>query len=278
MAIKDLAVAYNGSTNSKAALDLAIQMCKKYAASLTGLYVRQPLGIEPHLSKWTSRSVMEALRKAGDEAVESTEVDFRQSITTAAFDGSVEWQVEEGQTNETLARLALYHDVLLIGQFSSPGEKREYVRVEDLVQRSGRPLIVVPNGYTVRPFADYAVVAWDDSRPAARALASAMHIIETKKRLDVVRVGTAKKATSESKSVDPEIVRHLKRHGIAAHTVDSTARRDRIGQAILDHCAKNEPDVLVMGAYGHARLREDIFGGVTRYILRHMNLPVFMTH
>lgn len=278
MAIRDLAVAYNGSANSKAALSLAIQMCKKYDAALTGLYVRLPLDVEPHVRRWMSKNILESLSKAGDKAVESTEADFRETITAAGFDGVAEWLVAEGETNEMLARLARYHDILVIGQFSKAGEARERVRAEDLVQRTGRPLVIVPNGYEVRPFAEYAAVAWDGSRPAARALADAMHILETKKRLDVVRVGTAKTPASGRRATGRDIVRHLERHGIAAHAVALTAGRDGIGQAILEHCDKNGPDVLVMGAYGHARLREDMFGGVTRHILQHMNVPVFMTH
>ncbi len=274
MAIKDLAVAYNGSANSKAALSFAVQMCKKYDAALTGLHVRAPLNLEPHVRRWTSESVLDSLHKAGDEAVKATESDFRDAVSAAAFGGVVEWFVMEGHTNDALAHVARYHDILVIGQFSESGEKRSRVRAEDLVQHSGRPLIVVPNDYAVRPFTEYAAVAWDGSRPAARALADAMQILETKKRLDVVRVG-ARKAAEVS---GPDIVTHLKRHHIAAKAVSLTSTRDRVGQTILDYCAENQPDVLVMGAYGHARLREDLFGGVTRYVLQNMNVPIFMAH
>ncbi len=278
MAIKDLAVAYNGSANSKAALSFAIQMCKKYDAALTGLHVHPPLNLDAQVRRWTPKDVLESLRKAGDEAVKSAEDDFRESVAAAGFAGTATWLVDEGQTNETLARLARYHDLLVIGQFSEAGETRTRVRAEDLVQRSGRPLIIVPNGYEVRPFAEYAAVAWDGSRPAARALGDAMQILETKKRLDVVRVGTAKAAAPASGAAGPDIVRHLKRHGIEARAIALTASRDRVGQTILGYCAEEQPDVLVMGAYGHARLREDIFGGVTRHILQNMNVPVFMAH
>ena len=168
MAIKDLAVAYNGSANSKAALSFAIQMCKKYDAALTGLHVHTPLDLEPQLRRWTPENVLESLRKAGDEAVKSSEADFRKNVAAAGFTGTAEWLVEEGPTNETLARLARYHDLLVIGQFSEAGETRTRVRAEDLVQRSGRPLIIVPNGYEVRPFAEYADSSASSKKSATR--------------------------------------------------------------------------------------------------------------
>ncbi|MEM7225961.1 MAG: universal stress protein [Pseudomonadota bacterium] len=279
MAIKDLAVAYNDSSNSKAALAFALQMCRKYDAALSGLHVRLPLNLEPQVRRWMPKEVHESLVKAGDEAVAEIEAGFREAVAASGFAGEVAWHVEEGQTNEHLARLARFHDLLVIGQFSEAGDnKRLRVRAEDLVLRSGKPLIVVPNGYEVRPFQEFAAVAWDGSRPAARALSDAMQILETKKRLDVVRVAAPGHGTPPSVPPGRDILRHLARHGIEAKRVRLSAAKDGIGAAILDHCAQSQPDVLVMGAYGHARLREDLFGGVTRHILQHMNVPVLMAH
>ncbi|MEM7226214.1 MAG: universal stress protein [Pseudomonadota bacterium] len=278
MAIKDLAVAYNGSTNSKAALSFAIQMCKKYEAALTGLHVRAPISFEPQVQRWMPKEVLESLKIAADEGTQEVESGFRAAVAEADFPGQVEWLVEDGPTNEHLARLSRYFDLLVIGQFSEAEDdaKRLKVRAEDLVIRSGKPLIIVPNGYQVRPFTEHAAVAWDGSRPAARALADAMQILETKQRLDLVTVTAPGKVSTPRPGHD--LPRHLKRHGIAVETVALSASKDQVGAVILGHCAKSQPDVLVMGAYGHARLREDLFGGVTRTILKTMNVPVLMSH
>jgi nucleotide-binding universal stress UspA family protein len=71
---------------------------------------------------------------------------------------------------------------------------------------------------------------------------------------------------------------HLKRHGIAAQRVALSASREGVGATILDYCKAQDADVLVMGAYGHARLREELFGGVTRHVLQNMTVPVLMSH
>lgn len=277
MAIKDLAIAYNGSTNAKAALSFAIQMCNKYDAALNALHVRAPVGLEPHIQRWTPKNVLDSLQAAADESLRNIEQSFHEIVAETGFKGQADWIVEEGQTNDHLARLARYYDLLVIGQFSEPDDiQRTMVRAEDLVHRAGKPVIIVPNGYTVRPFQEYAAVGWDGSRTAARALQDAMQILETKKRLDVVSVGAEKPRSEVLPGRD--IIRHLKRHGIDARRVTLTGTREGIGETIMNYCTENKPDVLVMGAYGHARLREDLFGGVTRHILKNMTVPVLMAH
>lgn len=278
MSIKDLAVAYNGSENSKKALKFAIQMCEKHGAVLTGLYVHTPLVIEPHISRWMSQSTIDSQYKAGDEAIKYIEADFRQFIADAGFDGVVDWLVEEGDTNETLTRLGLYFDILLIGQFSFTGEKHERMRAENLLQNAGRPLMIVPNGYEARPAKDFTAVAWDGSRPAARALATCMLLLETEQRIDVVCVTSEKKASVETAEPKPSIIQHLARHGIEANSIKLISKQDKVGQTILSYCEESQADILVMGAYSRARLRENLFGGVTRHILYNMKIPVLLTH
>ena len=277
MAIKNLAVAYNGSSNADTAVAFAIQMCRKYDATLTGLYVNAPVRFEGQVKRWISDDTMSNLRHAEQQVGQSIEARFRDQAAAAGFEGQVEWIGDEGPPNTVLARLARYYDLLLIGQFSEPADRNRPVRAEDLVLMSGTPLIIVPNGYEVRPFGEYAVLAWDGSRPAARALSDAMQILETKKRLDVVTVAARGKDTPDA-SARPNIVTHLRRHGIDARQVTLAANREGIGPTILDYCARNGPDVLVMGAYSHTRLREDLFGGVTQHVFRKMTVPVLMAH
>lgn len=276
MAIKDLAVAYNGSANAGAAIALAAQMCRKYGAALTGLYASNPLRFEGNVERWISADVLESLRAAEVQATGAIEESFRAKVAGTGLVGSAEWQTEEGQPNGVLARLARYFDILLMGQFSAPSDARRAVRAEDLVLRTGKPLVIVPNSYEIRPFQEYAVVGWDGSRSAARALSDAMQILETKKRLDVVSVRPSREESGPAHSAD--IVRHLQRHSIDARHIVLTAVREGIGPTILNYCGENRPDVLVMGAYGHSKLREDLFGGVTRHVLEYMTVPVLMSH
>ena len=276
MAIKDLAVAYNGSGNADVAVDLALQMCRKYAAALTGIYAINPIRFEGNVAHWISDEVMRTLRNAEAAVTKSIEQSFRRRVASAPPDGEAEFVAEEGQANVVLARRARYHDILLMGQFSVPGDAGRHIRAEDLVLRTGRPLVVVPHSYEIRPFQEYAVVGWDGSRQAARALSDAMQILETKKRLDIVTVRASGDGRPPPQS--SAVVKHLERHGIEARHIALMAMREGIGQTLLNYCADNLPDVLVMGAYGHTKLREDLFGGVTRRVMENMTVPVLMSH
>jgi nucleotide-binding universal stress UspA family protein len=276
MAIRDLAVAYNGSANADVAVDLAVQMCRKYGAWLTGLYVSRPVEFEGRVERWITPEVREMLNRAQAETAGGIEAGFRERAGANGFDGPLEWIALDGQPNAALARQARYHDLLLLGQFSDPADAGRPVRAEDLVLRAGKPLVIVPNNYVVRPFSEYAVVAWDGSRPSARALSDAMQILETKARIDLVCVTSSEEERAPRSA--PQIVRHLERHGVDARQIVLKASREGVGGTILGYCEENAPDVLVMGAYNHAKLREDLFGGVTRHVLQHLNVPVLMSH
>ncbi|MGH6925919.1 MAG: universal stress protein [Propylenella sp.] len=277
MAIKDLAVAYNGSGNADVAVDLALEMCRKYGAALTGVYASNPVRFEADVARWISDDVMQTLRNAEAAVTKSIEESFRRRVGSALPGGGVaEFVAQEGPANVVLARQARYHDILLMGQFSAPADAGRPIRAEDLVLRTGRPLVIVPHGYQLRPFQEYAVVGWDGSRQAARALSDAMQILETKARLDVVTVRAQGDIRPPPKS--SPVVRHLERHGVEARHIALTATREGIGQTLLDYCTENLPDVLVMGAYGHTKLREDLFGGVTRRVMERMTVPVLISH
>ena len=277
MAIKDLAVAFNASDNSRAAVKLAVQMCRKYEATLTGVYTHLPVKFESQVEIWISDEMKASLEKADADTAAAIEDTFRACIEESGFDGPVEWISPTGHPNNLLAKSARYHDLLLIGQYSNLDRNQRRVRAEELVMNSGKPIIIVPVGYQVRPFTGHAVVAWDGSRPAARALSDAMQILETKERLDVVTVGAA--GAEASKDVlGQDIITYLSRHGINAKQTNLSASREGVGATLLGYCSETDPDVLVMGAYGHARLREELFGGVTRHILENANVPVLMAH
>lgn len=277
MAIKDLAVAFNASDNSMAAVKLAVQMCRKYEATLTGIYTHLPVKFESQVENWISEEMRESLQKADANAVAAIGEAFRSCVKESGFDGPAEWVCPTGQPNDLLAISARYHDLLLIGQYSNPDRNQRRVRAEELVMNSGKPIIIVPAGYQVRPFTGHAVVAWDGSRPAARALSDAMQILETKKRLDVVTVG-APGAQARKDTFAQDVVTYLSRHGINAKLTNLSASREGVGATLLGYCSETDPDVLVMGAYGHARLREELFGGVTRHILENANVPILMAH
>jgi nucleotide-binding universal stress UspA family protein len=278
VAIKDLLVAYQGDKGSRTALEFALQMAKKYGAAVTGAHVHVHEQYASQVRTWIPEDVLERVRQAEQEAVATIEKSFRQTIEEIGPKTAQHWIAVEGPPSLMLARLVRCFDLLLTGQFE--GAIRHGGRVvqpEELLLRSGKPMIIVPQGYKVRPFKEEAAVAWDGSRSAARALTDAMQILETKKRLHVVTVKRDGEEEDTRRLGDHDIFEHLKRHGIDAQPALLQAKGG-VGRTILDYCEKIDPDVLVMGAYGRGNIGAMLFGGVSRYVLENQTVPVMMAH
>ncbi len=140
--------------------------------------------------------------------------------------------------------------------------------VERLVFAGGAPALVAPSGArkVERTSFDRIAIAWDSSRPAARAVADAMPLLQRAAKVRVFSVENEKKFESLRTGVD--LAKHLSRHGIDVEIDAIEKSRDQnIGQAFKSYISKHSIDLLVMGAYAHSRLREFVLGGATMSVL-----------
>jgi len=160
-----------------------------------------------------------------------------------------------------------------------PAEANEFAdqpNAEALIFESGRPVLMVPREPR-KPFVlNTATVAWDFSRPAARAVGDALPLLIRAKRVHIVTVINEKRI--DTRRSGPELAKHLARHGIDVilETVDAAGRR--IHEALEATTHVHDSDLLVMGAYGHSRLREFVLGGATRSMIARPPLPVLLSH
>lgn len=180
------------------------------------------------------------------------------------------------QVSEVLAEYARFRDLTIVP--IAKGDDFEQWYAESVIFGSGRPTLVIPPEWKRRiPFAvETAVVAWDFSRAAARTVADAIPVLQKAKHVYVVTVMNEKEIDSRRSA--PELAKHLAHHGVevVVDTVDAAGRD--IGTVIKSYCASRDADLLVMGAYGHSRVREFILGGATRSVLSQPTLPVLMSH
>lgn len=278
MAIKDLLVAFDGNAASHTAARLGVQMAQKYGARLTGVFVAEPASYGSHLQRWMTRDVQAQVREAEKVAAAGIEEQFRKAVADAGYAAAPGWIQLEGKPYVLLPRISRYFDLMLVGEFGSDERAagRE-LQADSLLLRSGKPLIVVPKSYTVRPFREHAMVAWDGSRSAARALTDAMQILETKQRLDVIDL-KRDRSRWEPPAADHDIVAHLKLHGVNAERVTLDPGTRLPGQALLDHAGETDPDLLVMGAYGRGKFGGLLFGSMTRYVLENLTVPALLSH
>jgi nucleotide-binding universal stress UspA family protein len=164
----------------------------------------------------------------------------------------------------------------VVGQ-TNPAEMSDAIMddfPEYMVLNSGRPTLIVPYAGEFSNIGQRPVVAWDGSRAAARAVTDALPFL---KLAESVSIAMFNSKLSAGEQVGAELVAFLGRHDIQAEVIAKKTKLD-IGNALLSLAADCDADMLVMGGYGHSRLREMIMGGVTRRILESMTLPVLMSH
>lgn len=176
---------------------------------------------------------------------------------------------------EVVADRARLHDLTVCG-IDDHGLLSEHAIADYVLFQSGRPLIVVPSDHSGPFSCERVIVAWDYSRTAARALGDAMPFLRAAKEVAIITIGDDKEMASSL--TRDGVVASLKHRGVTA-CYEQTERGDlTIAQAINAAAARLEANLLVMGGYGHSRLREFVLGGATRGVLQAPALPTFLSH
>jgi nucleotide-binding universal stress UspA family protein len=180
------------------------------------------------------------------------------------------------QLSTVVTEHARLHDLAII-PIGEQAPLQHYV-AECVVFGSGRPTIVVPEEpKRGRPSSfDMVGIAWDFSRPAARAVADALPILSRAKSVRVVTVTQEK--TIHTRRSSAELAKHLACHGIKVVLEEEDAAGRTIGEALENYATAHDLDLLVMGAYGHSRMRDFILGGATKTIVAAPPLPVLLSH
>jgi len=141
---------------------------------------------------------------------------------------------------------------------------------------SGRPVIFVPYIQKSGLKLDRVMLCWDGSRAATRAINDAMPFLEKAKQVELVIVSS--KAGKANELTGADMGQHLARHGLKVEVKRITSPDIDVTSTILSYAADSSADMIVMGGYGHSRLREFILGGVTRGLLETMTVPTLMSH
>jgi nucleotide-binding universal stress UspA family protein len=182
-----------------------------------------------------------------------------------------------------LARHARYADLAVLGRPDrQAGGADDVLLVEAAFLDSGRPALLLPpetvaGGPTLPPWR--VLVAWDGSREAARATSDALPLLRLADSVVVLVVeGRDVQGRIDGHAPGAAIASHLARHGVKAEMKQVPGGGGAAGELILAQAKEEEADLLVMGGYGHSRLRERMLGGVTRHMLDHANLPLLIAH
>ena len=281
MTYKTLLVHLDTSPRAQLRIEIALRLAREFGAHVTAMFATfVPSPRSYYLAAGAVES-FDALRETLDAERGALERLFRAELARAAVEG--EWIVPTEYADEALIRASRGADLVIAGQ-ADPEDPESTIGdrfPEDLVMMAGRPVLIVPYAGGCNPLGERVLVAWDGSREAARAVHDALPFLLRATRVTVVRVTTpaAQPDATTRKHPDLDIVAALARQRV---NVDATAiisdADETVGTALLSYGADAGYDLVVMGAYGHARWRERMLGGVTRTMFESMTLPVLMSH
>jgi nucleotide-binding universal stress UspA family protein len=198
-----------------------------------------------------------------------------------AAGAAYERRISDDDSETGMVLQARYADLLVLSQ-SDPeltGPNILYKLPEHLSLHGGRPVLLVPYAGRYEHIDQHALVAWDGSRAATRAVTDALPLLRRSQRVTLAVFNAQTQYGTHGENPGADIALYLARHGVKVEvTQQHTPAGLDIGNALLSLAADIGADLLVMGAYGHQRWREIVLGGVTRRVLQSMTLPVLMAH
>lgn len=191
-----------------------------------------------------------------------------------------QWYSFDGNVVETLIDQAMLADIVVLSQSASPLRRlarQPLAIVGDVVMYTRCPVLVVPHGAQCMPLSAPVVVAWNGSAESAHGLRLALPLLKQASAVHVVEVNDDQTGDQPGPAAR-QAAQWLSWHGIAADVHDWPAKGRRVSVALLHAVAELSAAYLVMGAYGHSRLRETVLGGVTRELIATTNVPLLLAH
>lgn len=284
MAIKRILVHLGQDARARERFGVAADLARSFQARLIGLFQTPDRSIPGYVMDELPVGVFEELSSADKQALTAAKQTFESSNKAAGL--TLEWRTVIGSGIEPVESAARCCDLTIVGQKDPEGGVEGVNELaEQLVLTAGTPILVIPYAGDFEVVGRRILVAWDGTREAARAIHDALPLLV---RAEEVSVGMVN-PPGDSAQAGADITAYLVEHGVSARahvTVsrlpeDETAvlgpRSVGIGDLLLSAAFDFSADMLVMGAYGHSRLRELVLGGTTRYVLHHMTLPVLMS-
>jgi len=257
--------------------DYAVSLASLLEAHITGIAIAFDPAIPLSGMGYVPVDVIEAQRRENEAAAQAA-IDRFEAATQRACVSSEPLMLSASlaSAGKEFGRIARSFDLAIVDQANPDGSAVEAVIPVSTMFESGRPVIIVPYIQRGPLKLDRAMVCWDGSRAAARAVADAMPLLERTAHVEVVIVSNEPGKQGDLEGAD--IGQNLARHGIKVEVNRIMRGELDVADALLSQSADSGADYIVMGGYGHSRLREFVLGGVTRKILQSMPVPAFMSH
>lgn len=278
MSYKTILVHCDASRGVGSRLAVAAEVVQRFDARLVGLHAREPFEIAYYADGGMALAPFIEAYEAGREAAEKTaRAAYDKAVKGATF--TSEWRVTEAFPDDALAVNARYADLLVVGQADPDdvGGSRGDLP-EAMAFATGRPVLVVPKIGVQSPVGRTVMLCWNASRESARAATDALPFLRAAEKVIVLVIDPEVSADGHGQEPGADVALWLARHGVNVTVQRDVAADAKVGEIILSRAADCGADLIVMGIYGHSRLREFVLGGASRTLLESMTVPVLMAH
>ena len=280
MTLKNLLVHVDETAGSLTRLDAAIALAIGFDAHLAALMLVAKPHVPPALGVHLPADVLARQREeAGKQAEEVLEtVRARGDKAGVAIEARLEWAMLDDFA-AAFARQARHADLSIVGQADpDAGDVDAELIAEAAFMQSGRPCLVIPYIGARKLPPKRVLIAWDGSREAARAVGDAMPFLVKAGSATVLVVDPDSLRGRVGEQPGADLAAHLARHGIKVEVVTVASGGVSVGNVIIGQASDSGADLVVMGGYGHSRLRELVLGGATQSLLDHMSVPALLAH
>jgi nucleotide-binding universal stress UspA family protein len=280
MSYKNILAVLDDSKHVSGVTSVASELTRRFEARLVGLYAvhaeTEMHGMQDPLFTVAMQGYAERREQRAKQCA-----DAFQKSTRSALGNAAEFRRAEQDPVGAVTVQARYADLIVIGQ-RDPKESATGVPaslVERAVLSVGRPILVVPYYTDAYPSLGHIVlVAWSGTRESVRAVHDALPLLQRAENVVIMAVNPSVSRSGHGEFPGVDLATYLAHHGVKAEVRSSVATQISVGDELLARASDIGADLLVMGAYGHSRLQEMVMGGVTQTMMKHMTLPVLMSH
>lgn len=286
MAYRKILVPLTGGERDAHLLEAAFDVAKAFGSHVAGVYVRpDPSEVLPYLGEGISAGVIQEIMDASREAANRAAATARATLDRVAKAAGASTQqpaqagvgasfhMREGLSEEVLAEEARLSDLIV---FSTPADVKDSTHravLESALLNGRKPLLLVPRK-GVKIVGAKVAVGWDGGAAAAHAISSAIPMLARAEAIEILNVTSGPIDTVQMDRLRD----YLRLHGLSPVEHGINPGSQGTASTLVDAAVRAGAGLLVIGGYGHSRLREFVLGGVTRHVFANVTMPIFMAH
>ena len=280
MTYQTLLVNLSSEETANTLLKLADSLAERHTAHLLGLHVKPSMEVPVPTEAAVTLELTQHYMNHQRQMERRIKAVFDKITATASY--VADWRSVDAGTRTVTGMLVDQGntaDLIILGQEENEtsGTQSRHL-VENVILECGRPVLVVPWGYKSKNIPERIIVAWDGQRESTRAVFGALPMLRHATEVKLHRFNLPHQDRHHIVGITEELANTLSRHGVRLEVQQSEAKSGEIARELLEYAREMDADTLVMGCYGHSRVREFLLGGTTRQVFADAMIPVLMSH